>query len=50
MMVSATKDDIAQYMENRRLKGFNSTIVNLIEHKWEGPVNRYGEGPFTYAG
>lgn len=35
------------YLENRRLKGFNTLIVNLIEHKFKGPVNRYGEGPFT---
>jgi hypothetical protein len=24
--------------------------VNLIEHKFRGPVNRYGEGPFTTPG
>jgi len=45
-----TKEEAEQYLENRRQKGFNSIIVNLIEHKFRGPVNRYGEGPFTTRG
>lgn len=42
-----TKEEAERYLENRKRKGFNSIIVNLIEHKFHGPVNRYGEGPFT---
>jgi hypothetical protein len=42
-----TKEEAEQYLEDRRIKGFNSIIVNLIEHKFRGPVNRYGDGPFT---
>jgi hypothetical protein len=45
-----TNEEAELYLENRRLKGFNSVIVNLIEHKFRGPVNRYGEGPFTTPG
>ena len=45
-----TKEEAEQYLENRRRKGFNSIIVNLIEHKFRGPLNRYGEGPFTTPG
>jgi hypothetical protein len=45
-----TNEEAGIYLENRRLNGFNSVIVNLIEHKFRGPVNRYGEGPFTTAG
>jgi Protein of unknown function (DUF4038) len=45
-----TKEEAEQYLENRRQKGFNSIIVNLIEHKFRGPVNRYGEEPFTTPG
>ena len=30
--------------------GFNSIIVNLIEHHFNGPVDRYGQGPFTTPG
>ena len=45
-----TNEEAERYLEDRRLKGFNSLIVNLIEHKFRGPVNRYGEGPFTTPG
>jgi uncharacterized protein DUF4038/collagenase-like protein with putative collagen-binding domain len=45
-----TKEEAEVYLEDRREKGFNSIIVNLIEHKFRGPVNRYGEGPFTTSG
>jgi hypothetical protein len=45
-----TKEEAEQYLENRRRKGFNSIMVNLIEHKFRGPVNRYGDGPFTTPG
>ena len=45
-----TKEEAEKYLEARRRQGFNSVIVNLIEHKFRGPVNRYGEGPFTTPG
>jgi hypothetical protein len=45
-----TKDEVELYLEHRRRQGFNSVIVNLIEHKFRGPVNRFGEGPFTVPG
>lgn len=45
-----TKDEAELYLEKRRQQGFNSIIVNLIEHKFRGPVNRYGEGPFKTPG
>jgi hypothetical protein len=50
LIVGLTREEAEQYLENRRRKGFNSIIVNLIEHKYRGPVNRYGEGPFTTPG
>ena len=50
MMTAATKEEAEEYLVNRRLKGFNSTIVDLIEHKFNGPVNRDGEGPFQVPG
>ncbi len=46
LLVAATKEEAEQYLENRRRKGFNTIIVNLIEHKFPGRTNRYGEGPF----
>jgi len=50
LIVGLTRQQAEQYLENRRRKGFNSIIVNLIEHKYRGPVNRYGDGPFTTPG
>src|SRR5205085_7030729 len=40
-----TRDEAELYLEHRRAQGFNSIMVNLIEHKFRGPVNRYGDGP-----
>ena len=45
-----TKEEAEQYLEDRRQKGFNTIMVNLIEHKFKGPVSRYGEGPFLTTG
>ena len=45
-----TRDEAELYLEDRRRKGFNSIIVNLIEHKFHGPVNRYGQAPFLVPG
>lgn len=45
-----TREDEEQYLENRRQKGFNTIMVNLIEHHFHGPIDRYGEGPFTTPG
>ena len=50
LIVGVTKDEAEQYLENRRRKGFNTVIVNLIEHKFNGPKNRDGEGPFLVQG
>jgi len=45
-----TTEGAEQYLEDRRIKGFNSLIINLIEHKFRGPVNCHGESPFTTPG
>jgi DNA-directed RNA polymerase subunit N (RpoN/RPB10) len=50
IIVGLTNEEAEQYLENRRRKGFNSIIINLLEHKFRGPVNRYGDGPFTTPG
>ena len=47
LIVGLTTEEAAQYLDVRKRQGFNSIIVNLIEHKFRGPVNRYGDGPFT---
>jgi len=50
LIVGLTREEATQYLEARRAKGFNTLLVNLIEHKFKGPGNRYGEGPFTRPG
>jgi hypothetical protein len=45
-----TKEESEQYLENRSQKGFNTIMVNLIEHKFKGPANRYSDGPFLKPG
>lgn len=43
--------DAERYLEDRRRKGFNAVIVNLLERKYatNAPRNFYGEAPFTVA-
>jgi hypothetical protein len=50
LIVGLTREEAELYLETRRRQGFNSIVVNLIEHKFRGPVNRYGQGPFTTPG
>jgi hypothetical protein len=50
LITALTREEAGQYLADRQGKRFNSLIVNLIEHKFNGPVNRYGEGPFTTPG
>jgi len=50
LFTGLTRDEVEQYLDDRQQKGFNSIIVNLVEHKFNGPENRYGEGPFRVTG
>ena len=38
--------DVELYLENRRQKGFNAVIVDLIERGYGGPENAEGNAPF----
>jgi hypothetical protein len=50
-LISALEaEEVEHYLANRAAKGFNAIIVNLIEHKFNGPANRHGEEPFTTPG
>ncbi len=50
-LISAlSAEEVEQYLANRARKGFNSLIVNLIEHKFNGPLNRCGQAPFLVPG
>jgi hypothetical protein len=57
LFVALTREETEQYMEDRRAKGFNTLIANLIEHAYPGaanpygaPTNRYGDAPFSTPG
>ena len=47
LIVQLTKSEAEQYLEDRRARGFNTIIVELIEHQFGGPENRDGELPFV---
>lgn len=50
LIPGTTKEEAEHYLEDRRRKGFNTILANLIEHKFHGPLNREGEAPFTTPG
>jgi hypothetical protein len=52
LIVGLDKPDVETYLRNRQAKGFNTLIVNLLEHKFakHAPNNVFGEGPFITPG
>lgn len=52
LMVQLTKEETEEYLENRRQKGFNAILVNLIEYTYADhpPRNKVGVAPFTTEG
>lgn len=52
LIVQLTKEETEEYLENRRQKGFNAILANLIEYKYadNAPKNKYGEAPFATPG
>jgi hypothetical protein len=52
LLVQGSPEDIDCYLDDRRKKGFNSIIVNLIEHRFcsNPPRTRAGLAPFTTPG
>jgi hypothetical protein len=47
IITALTKAEAEQYLANRAEKRFNALIVNLIERKFNGPLTRDGDAPFT---
>jgi|GEM_PF-517890 len=49
LMVALTDSQVTQYLDDRRGRGFNTILVNLIEHQYaaDPPRNAYGVAPFT---
>jgi len=52
LISTLTKDSAAQYLEDRRVKGYNTVLVELMEHYFSPnpPRNAYGDAPFLKAG
>jgi hypothetical protein len=50
LIVGPSMSGTDKYLENRKQKGVNSIIVNLVEHYWNGPADAYGNLPFLVTG
>ena len=50
LIVGPNMAGIEKYLENRKQKGVNSIIMNLVEHYYNGPADAYGNLPFLVAG
>ncbi len=48
LLTQLKREDAELYLEDRRRKGFNTLLVNLLEHRFadNAPRNAYGEPPF----
>jgi len=46
LITGITKAEAESYLEDRRQRGFNAIIVNIIEHHFNGPATRDGLLPF----
>jgi hypothetical protein len=46
IITAITEGEASLYLQNRADKGFNALIINLIEHKFNGPLTRNGDHPF----
>jgi hypothetical protein len=52
LITQLTREQTDQYLEDRRQKGINAILVELIEHEFSTnpPRNVYGDAPFTTPG
>lgn len=52
LIVQLTREEATRYLDDRRARGVNTLLVNLIEHMFadDPPRNAYGAAPFTTAG
>lgn len=49
LIAQLSREDAELYLEDRRARGFNTILVNLLEARFatNAPANIYGEPPFT---
>ncbi len=52
LIAQLTNAEAEQYLEDRRQKGFNTVLVDLISHEFaaNAPNNAYGDAPFLTPG
>lgn len=52
LIAQLKRDDVDVYLRDRRARGFNTILVNLIEHQFasNAPANAYGDKPFLSPG
>jgi hypothetical protein len=52
LLTQLSSEDAGRYLSDRQAKGFNTILVNLLEHKYadNAPRNVYGDGPFKIDG
>jgi hypothetical protein len=52
LLVGPTKEEAIRYLDDRRGRGFNTLLVNLLEHRFcpNPPRNRYDDEPFETPG
>ena len=47
LMVALDRNETEDYLEDRRRRGFNTVLVNVIERGFGGPENAQNDEPFT---
>jgi hypothetical protein len=52
LVANLTYEEADQYLSDRAARGFNTVLVNVVEHRFAvaAPANRYGAAPFTTPG
>ncbi|PRD41692.1 hypothetical protein C5748_20320 [Phyllobacterium phragmitis] len=52
LIAELKREEVEAYLEDRRKRGFNALLVNLIEHQFSSnpPANAYGDRPFEGGG
>jgi hypothetical protein len=52
LVAQLRREDAEIYLEDRRTRGFNTILVNLLEHRFATytPANAYGQHPFLAPG
>ena len=52
LIAELTRKEVDEYLADRKRRGFNTLLVNLLEHRFatKAPANAHGDPPFTTPG